>query len=159
MSHPELSLPPTSVRDQFLDLAALICRQEFPTIATKDNGLTYQWEPVDQAAFTEPLELKDISWTSHPQWNNNFKIVEAKFALLGDNDMTMEVSRRFRDGDKFDESLNDDPLADLVLGIFKSSYLSHQHQACLQAPVLANVKPDENPEESYKYTDRRRIVL
>ncbi|MDL2342218.1 MAG: hypothetical protein QFB87_04035 [Patescibacteria group bacterium] len=158
MTNPELSLPPTSVREQFLDLAALICRQEFQVITTRDNGLTYNWIPESQQAFTEPLALKSIAWTSHPQWNNNFKIVEATFCILGDNEMDFGVSRDFHDREKFDETLNDDPLADLVLGLYKKSYLEHRHHICLQS-VKNKKEVQGTTKPAVKITDKRRVTL
>ncbi len=165
MTGAELSLAPSSVRDRFLDLAALVCRQEYMSMTSTDSSRTHVWTPATQTAFSEPVKLSQIDWTSHPQWNNQFSVIAAEFSLLGVTDMSIYVSRNFRDHDKFDDTLNNDGLAILALNAFERSFLAHRHQACLDAveakkvEAAAELARNSAPKEPIRITDNRRISL
>ena len=155
MSHPDLSLPASSVCDQFSELASTVCRNEHSGMTTKDNGLTYNWLPADWQVFETPLELSGISWTSHPQWNHNFQVIQATFGILGDDESSLSVARNYASTADFDHTLNSDPLADFVLQIFKKSYEGHRHADCLAEIKAVQTPAQKEPGEPFKITDSR----
>ncbi len=121
----EFSPPNLPVRDQLLDLAAIICSREVLDLQFLGNDNVYRWTPADQNIFFEPIALDKIEITHELKVKPNYTVVKAIFHILGKNEMMMELGRD-------SETLNDDPLASLVLDHFETAYLQHPHYKCIR---------------------------
>ena len=140
MTHPELSQPPTSLRKKGLELARLVCLQECLTMRIPNDRVGYSWIPSVHLNLSEPIELRDVTWSSHPRSNHKFMVKRARLYLprLG---MDAVFAQNFGDAGKFDDSLNDDLYARDIYEKFFDSYAAHDHAECGAITVAPEAEP------------------
>ena len=152
-------IPVSNTAQRFLELATKVCLQEVAMIEPSTKGSNAQrWVPKNLDIFNPPISLDPIEWTSQPQRNNNFRVTAATFHILGEDAMSLHVAADFRprqEDNPFDSTLNNDPWAQMIWGLFQSAYEGHIHERCLAIGATTPKKMRLQIAEPYKLTDKR----
>jgi hypothetical protein len=126
MSHPELSLTARPLRERFLDLAEFIVRRELTGLTPWGaGGLSFSWTPRTQESFSDPISLSRIALSHSPDLTSKFTVVSSDFEILGDDCMSLTVSRQMHEAD-----LPNDEWNRMVYERFANSYENHEHAEC-----------------------------
>ena len=129
MTQPELLSSPRSLKDRFLDMAALICSREMSSVKpwAKDSSF-YTWEPADQTAFKVPIALKQIVFSHDPRTARVFSVVKSQFHILGDDEMSSEADKSAKGRELVEDLWSLDLFEE-----FADSYNNHRHDICVNA--------------------------
>lgn len=163
LARPELSLAERPLRERILDLAEVICRLEVDLLrpwGDVSGGLAYKWIPISPAAFAVPIALKRVVLSHKPEALTNFSVVNGDFGILGDDEMSLSVSRQMREEDFPDDAWNRD-----FYNRFLDSYQNHAHDICeselsAQKQQLAELTPvfvSSCEQPGYTTIDRRGL--
>jgi hypothetical protein len=156
MSSETALIEKPSIRDEFLDLARLICLREETTSKPLDE-LKVSWFPEDPTAFEHGLNLTNVFLNTSSE-GNEFEVTNVTFWIGGDEEGEILVSAANS------PAVYENPFDKHFLDTFRRVYSTHKHTLCISAlsqrrQAEIEAYGERQPQSSfsgYKFTDKRR---